>query len=110
MVQKIEKLSAKERLISSKHNRKMDEIRGRILVASCAFIMMAAAISITIFLGNKGLQSFLANGVSPIEFLTSLDWNPTNENPEYGALPFILGSFAVTLLASLIAAPLGIGG
>ncbi|MFT0800158.1 phosphate ABC transporter permease subunit PstC [Bacillus swezeyi] len=110
MAQKIEKLSAKERLISSKQNRKMDEVRGRMLVASCAFIMMAAAISITIFLGNKGLQSFLANGVSPIEFLTSLDWNPTKQNPEYGALPFILGSFAVTLLASLIAAPLGIGG
>ena len=32
MVQKIEKLSAKERLISSKHNRKMDEIRESRLV------------------------------------------------------------------------------
>ena len=51
MVQKIEKLSAEERLISSKQNRKMDEVRGKILVASCAFIMMAAAISITIFSG-----------------------------------------------------------
>ncbi|QHZ47675.1 phosphate ABC transporter permease subunit PstC [Bacillus sp. NSP9.1] len=110
MTQQIEKMSAKERLISSKQNRKMDEVRGKILVSSCALIMMAAAISITIFLGNKGLQSFLTSGVSPIEFLTSLDWNPMNDHPKYGALPFIIGSFSVTLLASLIAAPLGIGG
>ncbi len=51
--------------------------------------------------------------MSPIEFLTSLDWNPTrseaNGGPVFGALPFIFGSFAVTILAALVAAPLGLG-
>ncbi|HJV17525.1 MAG TPA: phosphate ABC transporter permease subunit PstC, partial [Bacillales bacterium] len=47
---------------------------------------------------------------SPIEFLTSKHWNPTNQvKPEYGALPFIFGSFAVTFLSAIVAAPLGIG-
>lgn len=72
--------------------------------------MIAVSIAITIFLGIKGLQSFIVNGVSPIEFLTSINWNPTAENPEYGAFPFIFGSIAVTLLSALIAAPLGIAG
>lgn len=72
--------------------------------------MIAVSIAITIFLGIKGLQSFIVNGVSPIEFLTSINWNPTAENPQYGAFPFIFGSIAVTLLSALIAAPLGIAG
>ncbi|WML42218.1 phosphate ABC transporter permease subunit PstC [Neobacillus sp. OS1-2] len=86
-------------------------MRGKVLVILCAVIMISATISITIFLGSKGLQSFIKNGVSLIEFITSTHWNPTNKaNPEYGALPFIFGSFAVTLLSALVAAPLGIGG
>ena len=108
----MEKLEpAKDRLLKSKKNWLDGEIRGRILVILCAVIMISATISITIFLGSKGLQSFIKNGVSLIEFITSTHWNPTNlAKPEYGALPFIFGSFAVTLLSALVAAPLGIGG
>ncbi|ARD56802.1 phosphate ABC transporter permease subunit PstC [Bacillus safensis] len=109
-MKQIEHTEASDRLISSKKNRQMDEVRGSILVKFCAFLMIAVSIAITIFLGIKGLQSFIVNGVSPIEFLTSINWNPTAENPEYGALPFIFGSIAVTLLSALIAAPLGIAG
>ncbi|MCH1624940.1 phosphate ABC transporter permease subunit PstC [Fredinandcohnia quinoae] len=105
------KVSARDRLIKSKKNQSNGELRGRVLVTLCAIIMISATISITIFLGTKGLQAFLVNGVSPIEFLTSAEWNPIDkDNPKFGALPFIFGSFAVTLLSALIAAPLGIGG
>ncbi|MCY8987585.1 phosphate ABC transporter permease subunit PstC [Bacillus atrophaeus] len=108
MINNREKWSVSERLISSRQNRQLDEVRGRMIVTACALIMIAASIAITIFLGIKGLQSFLVNGVSPIEFLTSLNWNPTNTEPQFGVLPFIFGSFAVTVLSALIAAPLGI--
>ncbi|AZB43631.1 phosphate ABC transporter permease subunit PstC [Bacillus sp. FJAT-42376] len=107
MMEKKIEMSARERLISSSKNRKKDEVRGRLLVTICALIMITATIAITIFLGTKGIQSFTSNGVSLIEFLTSSDWNPSEE--KYGALPFIFGSFAVTILSALIAAPLGIG-
>ncbi|MCY9136163.1 phosphate ABC transporter permease subunit PstC [Bacillus atrophaeus] len=110
MINNREKWSVSERLISSRQNRQLDEVRGRMIVTACALIMIAASIAITIFLGIKGLQSFLVNGVSPIEFLTSLNWNPTNTEPQFGVLPFIFGSFAVTVLSALIAAPLGIAG
>ncbi|MGY0692720.1 phosphate ABC transporter permease subunit PstC [Virgibacillus sp. FSP13] len=103
--------SAKERLLKSNKKGSQGEIRGRMLVTLCAVIMIIATIAITAFLTIKGLQSFIINGVNPIEFLTSMDWNPTsNENPQYGALPFIFGSLAVTFLSALVAAPLGIGG
>ncbi|ULT55670.1 phosphate ABC transporter permease subunit PstC [Neobacillus drentensis] len=102
---------ARERLLKSGKNRMDGEVRGKILVLLCAVIMISATISITIFLGTKGLQSFIKNGVNFIEFLTSIHWNPTDKaNPEYGVLPFIFGSFAVTFLSAIVAAPLGIGG
>lgn len=102
---------AEDRLLKSKKKLGDGELRGKVLVILCAVIMISATVSITIFLGTKGLQAFIKNGVSFVEFLTSTHWNPTNQtNPEYGALPFIFGSFAVTFLSALIAAPLGIGG
>ncbi|MCY7762508.1 phosphate ABC transporter permease subunit PstC [Bacillus spizizenii] len=110
MINNRENMSVSERLISSRQNRQLDEVRGRMIVTACALIMIAASVAITIFLGVKGLQSFLVNGVSPIEFLTSLNWNPTDTDPKYGVLPFIFGSFAVTIVSALIAAPLGIAG
>ncbi len=100
---------ASKRLLKSSKTKMNGEFRGRMLVTLCAIIMIAATIAITIFLGTKGLQAFIKNGVNPIEFLTSSDWNPLKENPEYGALTFIVGSFAVTVLSAIIAAPLGIG-
>ncbi|MCM3725133.1 phosphate ABC transporter permease subunit PstC [Neobacillus cucumis] len=104
-------IPAKERLLKSEKNWMNGEVRGKFLVILCAVIMISATISITIFLGTKGLQSFTQNSVSLIEFVTSIHWNPTNKaNPEYGALPFIFGSFAVTFLSAIVAAPLGIGG
>ncbi|AZU63340.1 phosphate ABC transporter permease subunit PstC [Neobacillus mesonae] len=104
-------LPAQDRLLKSKRSRLGGEFRGKFFVILCAVIMISATIAITIFLGTKGLQSFTKNGISVMEFLTSAKWNPTDKaNPAYGVLPFIFGSFAVTFLAALIAAPLGIGG
>ncbi|WP_042458406.1 phosphate ABC transporter permease subunit PstC [Neobacillus dielmonensis] len=104
-------LPAKDRLLKSKTSRLDGESRGKLIVILCAVIMISATIAITIFLGTKGLQSFTKNGVSILEFLTSTKWNPTDKaNPGYGVLPFIFGSFAVTFLSALVAAPLGIGG
>jgi phosphate transport system permease protein len=106
--------SARDRLLKSSNKLAVNmERRGKFLVLFSALIIISATIAITIFLGSKGLQSFIQNGVNVIDFLTSTNWNPTGSaesgGPAYGAVPFILGSFAVTFLAALIAAPLGIG-
>jgi phosphate transport system permease protein len=46
--------------------------------------------------------------VSLPEFLFSKEWYPTYRPPEFGALALILGSVAVTICSSLIAAPVGL--
>lgn len=110
-IMKTTSTTAKERLLNSNKKVAQGEFSGRLLITLCALIIIITTISITAFLTVKGLQSFLVNRVNPIEFLTSKEWNPTSsDNPQYGALPFIFGSLAVTFLSALIAAPLGISG
>lgn len=41
------------------------------------------------------------------DFLTSTEWNPVTE--EFGALPFLYGTLQTSLLALLVAIPLGLG-
>lgn len=59
------------------------------------------------FLFMEGLPTF--SFVSVKAFLGGLDWYPTDEaRPDYGVLPLIAASGAVTLLSSLLAIPLGV--
>jgi phosphate transport system permease protein len=74
-----------------------------------AFLMILAAVSITLFLCVKGLQAFVIDHVSITQFLFGSKWSPANTPANYGALVFIFGSFAVTFLAAPTAAPIGIG-
>lgn len=47
--------------------------------------------------------------VSPLDFITGSEWNPTGNKPLYGLLPLIMSTTLVSLGAMLIAIPLGIG-
>lgn len=100
--------SVRDRLIINKKSKSVRKERnGKRIIQSVALIIILITLSITLFILFKGLQAFVADGVSPIEFLSSLEWDPNSGL--YGALPFIVGSFAVTFLSALVAAPLGIG-
>ncbi|MBC1406065.1 phosphate ABC transporter permease subunit PstC, partial [Listeria welshimeri] len=89
------------------------ETRGKVITFLCISIMVLAAISILYMVISKGLSTFFVNNVSFIDFITGTDWNPSKVdaagNALVGALPMIIGSFAVTLLAACIAGPLAIG-
>ncbi|AIC95149.1 phosphate ABC transporter permease subunit PstC [Shouchella lehensis] len=104
--------SVADRLLDKKKTIKKERT-GKLVVYTCAAIIILTTLAITLFLVLRGIQAFVADGVSPIQFLTGLEWNPSRSaeqgGPLYGALPFIVGSFAVTILAALVAAPLGIG-
>ena len=82
---------------------------GRTITLVCAFILVIMAVAITYFIASKGLATFFKNDVSIGEFLTGTQWNPDAEPGKFGAFPFVFGSFIVTFLAVLIAAPLSIG-
>jgi phosphate transport system permease protein len=78
----------------------------RYLFVTSAFLMTVIILSIIIFVGQQGLLTFTE--VSPAEFFLSTKWDPTEM--QYGALSFITGSVAVTFLAILLGAPLGLAG
>lgn len=105
---KVNELVTDDDLIKTGKSKYIGETIGKSFVYLAALLIIIATISITIFLASKGLQAFIKNNVSPKEFLTSTNWQPTAENPSFGAFPFIFGSLAVTMLAATIAGPLGI--
>jgi len=71
-----------------------------------AFISVVSVFFITFFILQSGLPLF--KKVSVLEFLFGNVWAPVDEPAKFGILMFIVGSFYVTLLALLIAVPVGL--
>jgi len=72
-----------------------------------AITSLAVLALIMVFLFMEGLPTFTFVGVKG--FLTGMDWYPTDEaRPDYGILPLMAASGAVTVLSSLVAIPLGV--
>lgn len=78
----------------------------RYLFIASAVLVSLIIVSIIWFVGNQGLATF--RQASIVEFFTSSVWNPNNG--QFGALTFITGSIASTVIAILIGGPLGLAG
>lgn len=78
----------------------------RYLFIASAFLMTVIILAIIVFVGQQGLMTFTE--VSPQEFFFNAKWDPMEG--QYGALSFIVGSVAVTMLAIFFGAPLGLAG
>lgn len=79
-----------------------------------AFVSVFVMALIMVFLFKEGLGLFYYPDpdqwtVSIKSFLLGREWYPTYEPPDFGILPLIVGSLAVTVVSSLIAVPLGVG-
>lgn len=72
----------------------------------CAFIAIAAVISITIYMIINGMPALFSVGVKEIIFGT--EWKPAAAEPSYGILYVILTSITGTALAVLIGVPVGV--
>ena len=85
------------------------DLAGKSVSAACIAIVVLLVITLIFMVAQHGLATFFVNGISPIAFLTGTEWNPhvddANGMPTVGALPMIVGSFAVTLLSTIIAIP-----
>ncbi|WP_277469269.1 MULTISPECIES: phosphate ABC transporter permease subunit PstC [unclassified Paenibacillus] len=81
---------------------------GRIYMSLCVLLLIVIIVSMVYFVASKGIANFISGEVKLTDFLFGTKWAPTADTPSYGALPFISGSFLVTLLAALIASPLSI--
>ncbi|AXI01304.1 phosphate ABC transporter permease subunit PstC [Sporosarcina sp. PTS2304] len=97
--------------------RKSNKTRIERLGKWITFLTVALTATITVaivsLVSSKGLSTFIVNDGSVKEFFTGTTWNPAEVNslgtPSIGALPFLVGSLAVTGLSALLAAPLAIG-
>jgi len=65
-------------------------------------------IGIFVFVTKEGLD-FVFGPLDLGEFLTSIAWRPTSNNPTYGALALIVGTASVTGFAMLFSVPLSLG-
>lgn len=70
-------------------------------LASIVFVVL-----IFTFLVKEGLGIF--GQVSPLAFLGGRSWYPISSPPQFGILPLICGSVAVTLGAAVFAVPFGV--
>lgn len=75
------------------------------LILISAVVSVAAVALITIFIFSSGIPIF--KEASLTEFLFGTKWSPTNG--QYGILPLIAGTMAVTLGALIIGIPTGVG-
>jgi len=62
---------------------------------------------IMILLFREGLPIF--GYTDPVSFLFGTTWLPVSSPPVFGILPFVIGSLMITLVALVIAVPIGIG-
>lgn len=76
-----------------------------------SILFLAAASSVLVTMGIVGtlvIESIpFFEHVSLWDFFTDTQWTPLFENPRYGILPLLSGTFLSTLIALLVAIPLG---
>ncbi|MCX7834638.1 MAG: phosphate ABC transporter permease subunit PstC [bacterium] len=57
---------------------------------------------------KTSLETSGHEGTADLKNLLGKEWQPVSEHPKYGLLPLVAGSFKVTLIALLIAGPIGV--
>jgi phosphate transport system permease protein len=83
-----------------------DRIMPRVLLIF-GFISIATTIGIVLILVTESVGFF--REVPILDFLTGTKWTPLFADPQFGVLPLILGTLLITLIASIVALPLGLG-
>ena len=78
---------------------------GLVLFASAAASTLIT-LGIVVVLMRETLAFF--SHVSPLKFLFGTQWTPLFQNPQFGVLPLMAGSFVVAAGAAVIAVPVGL--
>lgn len=96
-----------QRELTQKSQAARQDQLGKLIARICVGVIMLVVLAILFMITSKGLATFSENKISVGDFFTKTIWNPTAKpTPLVGALPMIVGSFAVTLGSALLAAPL----
>ena len=86
--------------------RRLENI-GLGITGFCVALVALVVVTLIFMVAQQGLTTFFVDGLSPIDFFFGQNWIPEQER--YGALPMIVGSFAVTLLSTVFALPIALG-
>lgn len=84
------------------------EYWGKGLTSAAIILIIVLVASIIGFIAVHGLATFFQDHVNILSFLTSADWEPSDGKNHVGAAAMIVTSFAVTILAALVATPFAI--
>jgi phosphate transport system permease protein len=82
-----------------------DVIKG--VLAVCALISVATTVGIVVALFVPAYEFF--QEISIVDFLTGTNWSPLFEPASFGVLQLVSGTINVTLIASAVAMPFGLG-
>jgi phosphate transport system permease protein len=79
------------------------------IIRICGWSAILFVFGIFFFVFREGAP-MLFGGLDLGEFFTSQNWRPTsNVRPQYGILALLVGTLSVTILAMIIAVPMGLG-
>ena len=76
------------------------------ILAACAAFAILVTIGIVFSVFFESLLFF--REISPISFLTGVQWSPTATPGSFGFIPLLVGTLLITVIAILIAGPLGL--
>ncbi len=79
----------------------------RVILFLCGAISILTTVGIVYELGKEALLFFQAPEVSLLEFFTGTEWQPAIM--KFGIWPLVLGTVITSVLAMLVALPLGLG-
>jgi phosphate transport system permease protein len=89
----------------------VEEVLMKHVIQICGLSAILFVFGIFVFVFREGSSLLWNDRFSLFYFLTGPEWNPTStEGARYGTLPLLAGTMAVTVLAMLIAVPVGLGG
>ncbi|HEY0897282.1 MAG TPA: phosphate ABC transporter permease subunit PstC [Sphingobacteriaceae bacterium] len=86
--------------------RKYKETAIEGFLALCSMITVLTTVGIVLVLAFESVEFF--RHVSVVEFFTGTEWTPLFANKKFGILPLVAGTFLTTLIAIMVALPLGL--
>lgn len=96
---------SKTQRMSKRFSRTKEKVIESLMSAS-SLVSVLTTIGIIVVLAFDSFKFF--SEVSIVDFLTDKEWTPLFENKHFGILPLLAGTLLTTVIASLVAIPLGI--
>jgi phosphate ABC transporter permease protein PstC len=98
---------ANKTMVEGGRKNAVEETAIKFFLLACTLVSIAALIIIFFLLLSNAAPAFLQ--LNLWEFLTGAVWNPGGIPPSFGIMPLMVGTLLITLTATVIAVPIGIG-